>query len=216
MTNTRKWSGLAAVLAIAVFAAGWFLLIAPKRSEAADLRDQTTKQDSANAALTQKLEELKAQQADLPKQRALLAEMTSRIPVSPALPSLVRNLTAASSKTGVDLVSMAPAVPVAVTPATGVPVAPAGAAAGATLYQVPLTLEVHGGYFALEQFLNKLENQQRSLLVSGFTISSLDGEDELPGTLSITISGRVFVSPNPATSGTDASTAAVAATTTAQ
>ena len=39
-----------------------------------------------------------------------------------------------------------------------------------TLYQVPLTVNVTGSYFELEQFLNKLENLRRSFLVSGFTL----------------------------------------------
>ena len=37
MTETRKWSAGAVVLIVAIVAAGWFLLVSPKRSDAADL-----------------------------------------------------------------------------------------------------------------------------------------------------------------------------------
>ena len=94
MSLTRKWSLLAAVLVVAIFAAGWFLLIAPKRTEANDLKTQAATQERDNAALVQKLAELKAQQAELPQQRAKLAVFRTQIPDNPALPSLVRNLTA--------------------------------------------------------------------------------------------------------------------------
>jgi type IV pilus assembly protein PilO len=111
MSVTRKWSLLAAVLALAIIAAGWFLLIAPKRTEAAGLREQTVSQEDANARLTQQLEVLRAQQAELPQQRARLAVMRTQIPDNPALPSLIRDLTTAGRKVGVSIDTMAPAVP---------------------------------------------------------------------------------------------------------
>ena len=46
MTATRKWSALAVLLVAAIFAASWFLLIAPKRSDAAGLRSQKAEQDA--------------------------------------------------------------------------------------------------------------------------------------------------------------------------
>ena len=205
MNLTRKWSLLTAVLVVAVMAAGWFLLVSPKRSEAADLQQQASGQESENARLVQKLEVLKAQQADLPRQRARLAILETQIPDNPALPTLVRDLTAAGRKTGVQLGSLAPAAPVQlVATVQGTPVAPvagttpapadAGAEAGAdgatattpaapaaapgnVLYQVPLVIEASGSYFELEQFVNKLESLKRSLLVTGFTLGELKADN---------------------------------------
>ncbi len=135
MTLTRKWSFLTAVLVVAVLAAGWFLLVSPKRSEAADLQQQASGQASENERLVQKLEVLKAQQADLPRQRARLATLQTQLPDNPALPRLVRDLTAAGRKTGVQLASLAPAVPVQlVATVQGTPVAapPAAGTEGTT------------------------------------------------------------------------------------
>jgi type IV pilus assembly protein PilO len=200
MTETRKWSAAAAVLIVAIVAAGWFLLVSPKRSDAADLKAQTATQENDNVALQQKLEELKAQQADLPEQRARLAEIASKIPGNPALPSLVRDLTAAGRKVGVSIDSMAPSAPVAVATAAPGVVAPAPAPAASatgttdTLLQVPLTLKVTGSYFELEQYVNKLEGLKRSFLVTGFNIEPATIDLHPEGALTITINGRVFLS----------------------
>jgi type IV pilus assembly protein PilO len=209
MTDTRKWSAAAVVLIVAIFAAGWFLLVSPKRSDASELKAQTATQESANVALQQKLEELKAQQADLPKQRARLAAIETKIPDNPALPSLIRDLTAASRKVGVAIDTMSPSVPVAVSATPGVVTAAPAASAGSTagtgaaatpasapapaLYQVPLTLNVTGSYFELEQFVNKLEGLKRSLLVTGFTVTP-KVTDEAPDDLTLALTGRVFLS----------------------
>jgi Tfp pilus assembly protein PilO len=201
MSMTGKWSMLTAALIVGILAASWFLLVSPKRGEASDLRTQAAAQDASNQALQQQLSLLKAQSLDLPKQKAKLAEFRTRIPDNPALPSLIRELTAAGTKVGVVILSMSPGspeasvsavapVPVAAAPAatatdsttsdstaagtTAAP-APAPVAAPSTLYQVPLQLTVSGSYFELEQFVNKLEGLRRSFLVTGFTLAPSPG-----------------------------------------
>jgi len=211
MTDTRKWAGAAVVLVVAIFLATWFLLVSPKRGDAAELRSQTASQDNANALLTLKIQQLQEQQKDLPKQQARLATLRGQIPSNPALPTLIRSLTSAGAATGVDIDAMAPAPPSLLTlPGAGVvaapapssdstdtaaPAAPAPAASTTpTLWQVPLNLTVTGSYFELEQFLNKLEDQKRALLVSGFTIAPAGSEDATAGDLSVTLNARVFLS----------------------
>lgn len=243
MSVTRKWSLLAVVLVLAILAAGWFLLVAPKRSEAADLRSQTQQQDDANSQLLADLEQLKQQQADLPKKQAELAVMRKQIPDNPALPTLVRSLTSAGRKVGVSIDTLSPAVPVAVVePVAATPVvvppttesdsaeasssdgstadaattpAPVAAPPAPSLYQVPLTVNVTGSYFELEQFVNKLEGLKRSFLVSGFTLapaasstdagSSTDANAPALGDLTLSLQGRVFLSP-PEAAAADAQT----------
>jgi Tfp pilus assembly protein PilO len=214
MTDTRKWSALAAVLVVAIFAAGWFLLISPKRGDAAELRQQAVSKAEANSRLQEQITMLQEQQKDLPQQQAALAALRTKIPNNPALPSLIRDLTAAGHKAGVTIDSMAPSVPVALvaapaattgttgtTGATGATGAtgttgttPTKSAAPAqTLYQVPLTLNVTGSYFELEHYLSKLENNRRSFLVSGFTIKEASTPDAAAGDLTIVLNGRVFL-----------------------
>ena len=226
MTATRKWSALAVLLVAAVFAASWFLLIAPKRSDAAGLRSQAVKQDANNERLRQQLEVLKAQAQDLPKQEAFLAQIRKQLPDNPALPALIRDLSAAAKKAGLSLESLAPADPIAVVDTTVAPVAPVAPPAdetsdgsapvaappappAPTLFQLPIVVKASGSYFEVEQFVNKIEGLKRSFLVTGFTLKA--GADKTqPGQLDISITGRVFLSPAQAAAA--ANPAAVPAT----
>lgn len=205
MTDTRKWSAIAAVLVVAIFAAGWFLLISPKRSDAAALRTAAASKASANTQLEEQIKMLQEQQKDLPQQQAVLAGLRGRIPNNPALPSLVRDLTEAGRKAGISIDSMSPQVPVALVTSPVAPVADSssGSAGGTTkattaapaqtLFQIPMTVNVTGSYFELEHFVSRLENVKRSFLVSGFTLSDGTGENAVEGDLTIVLNGRVFL-----------------------
>jgi Tfp pilus assembly protein PilO len=229
MSMTKRWSLLTAVLIVGILAASWFLLVAPKRSEAAEIRGKATAQKANNEALVLKLNELKSQSLELPKQKAQLAVMRKQIPSNPALPTLIRTLTAAGQKVGVQLLSMKPGTPAQSTTVVTAPVAPAGTAAAGTaaagttstgatptaapapaaspLYVVPLALEVTGSYFEVEQFINKLEGMQRTFLLQGFSLkpsSAAAGATTAADDLSLSLTGEVFLSPNVDTTSTTA------------
>lgn len=126
MAKLKQWVALTVVACVAIMAAGWFLLVAPKRSEAADLRTQAADRVSANDQLETELEVLQAKAADLPKEQAELARVSAKLPDDPALPGLIRALLEAAKSSGVDLVSVAPGVPELVAPAVvAAPAAPA-------------------------------------------------------------------------------------------
>lgn len=215
---------LTAVLIVGILAASWFLLVSPKRSDAAALATKATKQQAANDALVQQLNVLKAQSLDLPKQQADLKVLAKQIPDNPALPTLIRNLTAAGKRVGVTVISMKPGQPAAVvaavpvaapaaattatdtaasgaatTPATPVATAPAAP----SLYMLPLGLDITGSYFEVEQFLNKLEGMQRKFLLTGFTLKPISGADATtttttttnPDEMALSLTGQVFLSP---------------------
>ena len=197
MDKLKQWVALAVVACLGILAAGWFLLVSPKKAEAADLQAQTASQDAANAQLRTQLEVLKAQAKDLPKKQADLARVAAKIPGDPALPSLIRALTAAGTSAGVQLVSVTPGTPAAfaapaavagAVPPPADPAAPADAAAPATaavpaagpagtLAQIPLTLNVVGGYFEVAQFMANLENLPRALRVTNLVADARDLAD---------------------------------------
>ena len=133
MDKLKQWIVLTVVGCMAVLAAGWFLLISPKKAEAADLVAQTASQEATNDGLRTQLEVLKAQAKDLPKKQAELARVQAKIPDDPALPTLIRALTGAAADAGVELVSVTPGAPVAAeaVPGTTGPEGAAGAGAGA-------------------------------------------------------------------------------------
>ena len=91
MDKLKQWVALTLLGCLAIAAAGWFLLVSPKRSEAAELRAQTESQEATNAKLRNELQVLKAQAKDLPKEQAKLAAVAAKIPDNPALPGLVRS-----------------------------------------------------------------------------------------------------------------------------
>ncbi len=207
MNRTRKLSVMTAVLILAVFAAGWFLLVAPKLSDAAALRDKVTKQEQANQTIEAQIVTLQALAKDLPSKTAELAALHRQLPADPALPSLIRNLTAAARASGVELVSLAPTAPTALAPA-GAPatVADPKAAASEAVFQIPLVLALEGGYFELEHFLSKLEALKRAMLVTGFDVASAPAAaavgtgtaaDGDTNNLTMSVKARVFMRSQP-------------------
>ncbi len=213
MTRMRKWSLGTAFAVVLVLAAGWFLLISPKRSEAAELKAQNVQQLDANGVLRDKIAALKEQAKDLPAQEARLAEIRQHLPNNPGLPSMVRALDGIATKTGVEIVSLTPAVPEphpglaaaaaggataktgaaatapasGTTPATDATASTPAAVTAEPLQMIPFTIKVTGSYFDIEQFLNRIEDLTRSTLVTGFTIKlGDDGSSGAAGTTTTT------------------------------
>lgn len=246
MDKLKQWVALTVLGVVVILAAGWFLLVSPKRSDASDLNAQAAAKQSANAMLITKLATLKAQAKDLPKQQAALAAVAAKIPDNPAMPALIRSLSSAAASAGVELVSIAPATATVVqtartgaatvTPAAaGAPVStsaagaatvarPTGAGAGGTaaalgagtLSSISVTLNVVGGYFQVEQFLDGLESLQRAFKVG--SISMAPGDNPVKphtGTpaattgrsLTAAITGLVYLAPGRISTGSVPTTA---------
>lgn len=200
MTRTRIWVLATSVAVVAVLAAGWFLLVSPKKAESADLRSQTESAEQKISALTSQLAELRAQQAELPAQEAKLAAIDRQIPSDPQLPVLVRSLTEAARATGCTLTTISPAAPVAVTsqsPGT------AADAPAPPLTSIQLNLAVSGTYVEVEQFVLKLEQLQREFRVQTFSIVR-ETKDGGAGELVLSVTGQVFALTTPAPAPTAA------------
>ena len=183
MDKLTQWIALTVVACLAIVAAGWFLLVSPKRAEAADLRDQAVAQDATNETTRAQLTVLKAQAKDLPKKQADLARVAAKIPDNPGLPSLIRALTVASTSAGVEFVSVEPGQPTPVvaaaataaataTPApNGTTTTTAAAPSVGTLAAIPVAINVVGDYFEVEQFIAELEDLPRALRIENLTLS---------------------------------------------
>lgn len=188
MDKLKQWVTLTGVLALGIVAVSWFLLVSPKRDEAAEVRAQAAQQVSANAMLRTQIEVLKAQAKELPREQASLAAVAAKIPDNPALPGLVRSLLEISGTADVELVSITPGAPVveaaAVGGALGGPVQPANgqmspvpptagapsAPAAGQLASIPVSIDVAGSYFEVAQFVAALEGLPRALRVNDVTI----------------------------------------------
>jgi type IV pilus assembly protein PilO len=209
MSKTRLWIAGTAALCVVMVLASWFLLIAPKRAEAADLRQQTADTATSNDTLAARVEELKAQFAQLPQRKAELAEIQRAMPQDPALATLTRDLERLAGESGVTLMSIAPGVPAPVLPAAApLPAAgtdPAAAApvpaASTGLSQMSVALQVVGPFAKSTVFLEQVQTTlDRAFLVDGLNVlaekpaEATGGKPAVGnGDVTFTITGRVFV-----------------------
>ncbi|HVU60535.1 MAG TPA: type 4a pilus biogenesis protein PilO [Mycobacteriales bacterium] len=198
MTTTRRWVIGTAIAAVVILAAGWFLLVKPQKSKVSDLHTQTASQEQQNQLLQTQIAALQAEQKELPKQQQILQKFATQIPDTAAEPALIRALTQTAKAAGVDLPTITPGAPTAVSGAStaGTQALGAQATSTASLYSLPLALTVTGAYANLESFFAGLEHLPRAFLVSSFTVAPATGSGSsgsLPANaLSASISTAVF------------------------
>jgi len=139
----------------------------------------------------QQIEDLKAQYKDLPALEQQLAAVRARIPNTPNMPSVIRNLSKNASSSGVKLAAFTPTEPQPLTQLLG----------EAETYELQdpgqvnayaVTLNVTGRFANVSLFLSSLEQMQRSFLVTGVSIVRDDSGDATEGQLVAVINGRVF------------------------
>ena len=187
MTRIQQWMAGTAVALLLIVAAGWFLAISPQKHKVSSLGQQSATQEQANDNLRTKLSTLTAQLSAVPSEEAAVSAVTQKIPSDPEMPAYVRTLTSIAGKDGVELISVAPGAPAAVTvPAAVVPAAStasaspsasanpvvaAPAAPAVSLQDIPVQLNVQGGYFQIEEFTKDLEKLARSTVVSSVAIT---------------------------------------------
>lgn len=166
MDKRKQWVALTALAVLAVLAGGWFLLVSPKRAEAADLRSQAADQEVSNSQLRTKVRMLAKQAEKLPEQQAKIAAVAVKLPAGLDQAELLRSLSAAATATGVDLVTVSPGAEAAVAAAAGKPVE---GSAGALLAQ-PVAITVNGSYSGLQRFTGALEDLPRAVRVTGLSV----------------------------------------------
>jgi Tfp pilus assembly protein PilO len=177
MTMTRRWAIGTAIAAVVILAAGWFLLVKPQKAKVSDLHTQTASQEQQNQLLLTQISALQAEQKELPKQQQILQKFATQIPDTADEPSLIRALTQTAKAAGVDLPTITPGAPTALSAAAagGAQALGAQTASTASLYSLPLSLTVTGPYSNLESFFAGLEHLPRAFLVSSFNVAPATG-----------------------------------------
>jgi hypothetical protein len=130
---------VAAVLAL-VFVVGWFMLVAPKRSEAAKLQREVEATRVLLAAPVP-AEEPESQQGTEAAGDRLLRAMPDRV----AMPAVLLDLHRLGAEAGVRLD--------AITPGAAVPLG--------TYQSQPLSITLQGSFFAFSDFLRRLRSEVR-------------------------------------------------------
>lgn len=172
-SRTSRWLIGTAVLCVALLAATWFLLVAPRRAEVQDLRAQRVATEDQAALLRVRIAELQDQFASLDERREELAAVRKQLPTTAAVPNLVRTLESYAETAGVTLNSIAPGPPALYAP-DGQEASAASPAPGAAgqLVTIPLSLDVEGSYAEITLFLRYVQaKMQRAYLISSIQLA---------------------------------------------
>jgi Tfp pilus assembly protein PilO len=201
-TRTARWSAVTGLVCVIVLVATWFVLVAPRRSEAADLDDQRAQAESTNVGLQSQINTLRQQFGDLPARRAELAKIRTELPPAADVADLVRSLSGLADDAGVTLKSITPATATTLTPAS--PTGPA-------VVSIPVTLEVDGRYVENALFLRYVQTKlTRVFLLTEISAARGTGS----GTSTTTTSGTTAASVTASPTATPTATATAASTTT--
>jgi Tfp pilus assembly protein PilO len=145
-----------AIIAVVAVLAVFFLVL-PKMNEVSKTQEDVAAAETQETALRAQLASLKEAQANAPQVKAQIAELSNEVPPTADLPALIRLLTAAADGSAVDFFTVAPGNP---------QLDPTGA-----FSTIPTGISVTGGYFALDQFLFRLESLPRAAKVTSVSIS---------------------------------------------
>lgn len=192
--RAARWYLGAGLSALLVLAAGWFLLVAPQRSNAEEIQASVEAQEATNRQTEAQIATLKAQFKDLPDIQKQTSAIRAKLPPVPGMPSLLRQMSTLAKTSGVTLVSVTPTQP-APLQVPGQTAAQASLDAPGGVNQIPVSVAVTGRFANVRLFLSGVEKMQRAMLVTGLTITR-DSESgaAAPGNqLKVDITSRVFI-----------------------
>lgn len=198
-TRTSRWTMGTAVLCMLLLVVAWLLLISPRRSRAADLDGQNAGAQQENRQLQLRIENLRAQAAQLPTYRAELAGILRQLPPTAAMPQFLRDLDSLAASSGVTVNTFTPSGSSALkaTAGAGTGAGGAGGASGtkpAGVVQMPLAIVARGDYFQAVAFVQKLQTQlSRAFLISGVQVAQ--GSSGTSGEIQLSLTGFLFAWP---------------------
>jgi Tfp pilus assembly protein PilO len=189
---------IAAVVAVVLIVAWYFLLLSPTLSKINDLNTQITSAQAALDSAKANVARLETYKKTAPQSREEIVRLGKMLPESEGIPSLIVELTKTASASGVDLLSISRG-----TSQTGVPFG---------IQNVQLT--VSGRFFDVEDFLYRMESyvafrnaefRAEGRLLEVTQLSMTGGAASTDGTtapLSVTISLSAYLWGAPATTAT--------------
>jgi Tfp pilus assembly protein PilO len=226
----------------------FFLLWSPqgKRLDAAEARKATAEQTNSQLQVTlDRLQDLEKRRPELKDQ---LTQLRRAVPDQPQLARLLLTANDAAEASGVELTTVTPTKPAADTAAaaattTTAPTSgttggggtttttaaagsaattPTTAAASAAPSAITLQMEVTGGYFQILDFVNRVDDFARIVVIDSLDIAEGQGSGSTAGTntetgtdLTGTITARTFTGASPAGTAAAGTTAGATTATTA-
>ena len=177
--RTITVGALAAVLIVGLW---WMFVFSGIRSESSDVSEQIDAARGETRSLDTELKLLEDLEARAPETQAELDRLRQAVPDDAELASFIDAANALGSETGVTWLSVAPTAPAA------------GTAAGT----IPLAISVEGGYFQVLDYLNRLEDLSRLVVVDSVSLDAAESAEASASgapTLTATLTARMFSQP---------------------
>jgi type IV pilus assembly protein PilO len=188
--SVRLQAALLAVLFVVLALLWFFLLYRPSQSRIDELREEQDRTQQEIAQLEARLERLQELQRREPQLRAEFSRLEDALPTDPRLPDFILQVHEAANLAGVDFLSISPSLPASFSPPEGADEPPGPG----ELQAISVSVSTEGTYFALEDFIIRMERLQRAVRINTFSLSPTgDVEPGVSPTLSVTFSMQMFV-----------------------
>lgn len=176
----RRIIVLAAVGAVAVTALFFLFLLRPKLDQISEVRAEIQAAQEQEQRLRNRIAQLEQAKQRAPEVAAELARLQELLPADPELPAFIRLMQRVAEEAGVELRSIGPGLPAALSGNENVEV-------------IQVSLSFEGGFRRVQDYLARLETMRR--LVEIQTISLQPGADPETGqtTLQGNMAMRMFV-----------------------
>jgi Tfp pilus assembly protein PilO len=201
MTLGRRSIVIGVVAAFVVLLLWWFLLWSPQRKKVDDAKARTdaAQQQAAQLRVTlSRLQELKRTEA---LKRSQIEALRVAVPDQPNLAQFILDANDAANKAGIDFLSVTPSPPATAAAGGGTP---AGAPAA-----VNLAMSITGGYFQVLDYVNRLTDLPRNVVIDNLSLAAGDGSN-----MTVSITARMFTTSAAPVAPTTTAPAAGATTTT--
>ena len=186
---------IAAGVAVLVIIVWYAAIYSPKNHDLSKAQDDLAVAQSQQGNLQTQLGSLRDLEANRAKQQAALQKLNAAVPTTPDLAGFILQANDIATQAGVNWLQVSPTLPTA--PTSGGPTT------------VNLTMQLEGGFFQVYDYLNRLEDLQRLVVVDTVNLNAKGGDTSGGGTsdptLTMSITARMFTRAAPAT-GTSGST----------
>ena len=149
----------------------YFLLWSPRQEEISAAQERTEAAQQQARTLEREIERLQEAQRDEPLKQARRAQLQAAAPDDPALGQFILDANAAANASGIEFMTISQTPP----------------AAGTGLSTIALNFSIAGGYFQVLDFMNRLTDMPRVVIIDSVNLSPGD-----PGRISATLGTRMF------------------------
>jgi Tfp pilus assembly protein PilO len=173
----RRWVIFGVMLSVLLAVVWWFFFISPRNASITQAGDDLRAAQDQEMALAAQVDQLRTIRDAEVEYLAGIGEMETLIPERPRLDEFIEDIYALCGTTGVELLNLAPAMPVPMTESS--------------LRQITVAVTIDGDFFEVLGFLFGVMDMDRLVRVDAIAVSS--SQDEAGATsLSASLSLRLF------------------------